>query len=51
MIKILSNACGGELNHKDIVRNCAGAACAIAVITLWSFCCFSFLSRFGGWSL
>lgn len=48
MIKMLSQACGGELDHKDVVRNCASAACAVVVITLWGFCCFSLLSNFSG---
>lgn len=51
MIKILSNVCGGELNHKDVARNCAGAVCAIAVITFWGFCCLSLLTKLNSWLL
>lgn len=48
MLKIVSHACGGELNHVDILRNCGGLLCAIAVIILWSFCCFSLFANYGG---
>lgn len=48
MLTVLSHACGCKLNHRDIVRNCGGLLCAIVIIVLWSFCCLSLLSKFGG---
>lgn len=46
MLNKLSLACGGELNGKDVARNCLGAMCAVLVVTLWSACCYSLISKF-----
>lgn len=40
-MQILSLACGGRLNPKEVALNVIGATAAIAVMVVWGLCCYA----------